>query len=66
VSIYYGNLDRNIVEQFTGVGAKSILMKFCRQEAIFLKENKEITVKSDLKLKRIDYIITQEFTCTIN
>ena len=58
-------MDKNIVDQFTGVGSKAILMQFSRQESILLQADKGITVKADEKRKRIDFVMRHEFDCYI-
>lgn len=59
VTIYYGNMDRKIVDQFTGEGNKAILLQFSRQESILLQEDKGITFKEDEKEKTIDFVVRQ-------
>lgn len=57
-SFYYGNLPRDLIDQFTGPDAsKAILLQMGRQESIELKEEKGITFKEDPANKFIDYVI---------
>lgn len=44
-SFYYGNLSRDIVDQFVGEADKGILLQFSRQDSVLLKEDKGITYK---------------------
>ena len=47
VTIYYGNMNKSIVDQFTGEGSKAILLQFSRQESMLLQEDKGVTFKED-------------------
>ena len=48
-SFSYGNLGRDIVDQFVGEGAKAILLQFGRQDSLELREDKGITYKEEEK-----------------